>query len=283
LNLDNHDPIKTYPWLKLINPGIRSRLGQIRHTLFDFDGTISVMREGWEGVMGPLMIEMICGNTPSTPAIQQEVMDYIDRSTGILTTEQMNWLVETVQKHGLPGEPRSAAEYKALYLNRLMVSVRQRVMKVAKGEIKPSDQMIQGSLGFVRSLARKGITLYLASGTDHPYVVHEAEVLGLVKYFNGGVYGALDTDVSHNKAQVIQHILDTHHLQGNELMIVGDGPVEIREAVTRGAIALGIATDEINRSGWNRRKIKRLIDSGADILIPDFSHYRLLTNILFRT
>ena len=77
MNLDKHDPIKTYSWLKLINLGIRSRLGQIRHALFDFDGTLSVMREGWEGVMGPLMIEMICGNTPSTPAIRQEVLDYI--------------------------------------------------------------------------------------------------------------------------------------------------------------------------------------------------------------
>ena len=280
MNLDIHVPIKTYSWLKVINPGIGSRLGQIRHALFDFDGTISVLREGWEDVMRPLMIEMICGITPPTPAIQQEVLEYIDRSTGILTIEQMRWLTEAVQRHKLSGEPRSAAEYKALYLDRLMVSVRQRLMKVAKGEINPMVQIMQGSLGFVRSLVRKGITLYLASGTDHPDVVNEAEVLGLTKYFSGGVYGALDTDDTHNKAQVIQHILDTYHLQGNELMIVGDGPVEIREAVTRGAIALGVATDEINRSGWNPRKLQRLIESGADMLIPDFTHYRILMNIL---
>jgi phosphoglycolate phosphatase-like HAD superfamily hydrolase len=282
LNQDIHAPLKPYSWLKVINPGIGSRLGQIRHILFDFDGTISVLRQGWEGVMGPLMIEMICGITPPTPAIQQEVLEYIDRSTGILTIEQMRWLAEAVQRHRLSGEPRSAAEYKALYLDRLMRRVRQRVLKVAKGEINPIDQMMQGSLGFVRSLVRKGMTLYLASGTDHPDVVNEAEVLGLKKYFGGGIYGALDTVDTHNKAQVIQHILDSNHLQGNELMIVGDGPVEIREAVTIGAIALGVATDEINRSGWNPKKIQRLIESGADILIPDFTHYRILLNILIR-
>ena len=61
-------------------------------------------------------------------------------------------------------------------------------------------------------------------------------------------------------------------LDGNELLIVGDGPVEIIEGRQRGAICLGVASDEIVRHGWNGHKVDRLIRAGVDILVPDFVH-----------
>ena len=45
-------------WLEVVNPA--ACLGQVRHALFDFDGTISVIRRGWETIMIPMMLEMIC-------------------------------------------------------------------------------------------------------------------------------------------------------------------------------------------------------------------------------
>ena len=36
----------------------------VRAVLFDFDGTISTLRCGWEEVMQPLMVEMISGGKP---------------------------------------------------------------------------------------------------------------------------------------------------------------------------------------------------------------------------
>ena len=47
--------------------------------------------------------------------------------------------------------------------------------------------------------------------------------------------------------RIVQRILDEHHLFGDELLVVGDGPVEIREARGRGAIALGVASNEVAR------------------------------------
>ncbi len=38
-------------WLEVVNPTVR--VGHVRHALFDFDGTISVIRRGWEQVMIP--------------------------------------------------------------------------------------------------------------------------------------------------------------------------------------------------------------------------------------
>jgi phosphoglycolate phosphatase-like HAD superfamily hydrolase len=268
-------------WLRVLDPDVRTRLGRVRHVLLDFDGTLSVLRQGWEEVMIPLMVESICGLPPANPAIEQEVREYVDRSTGILTIRQMQWLSDAVQRHGLAGPARTAGEYKALYLERLMINVRRRIDCLNSGLTAPAEQMIAGSQEFLAGLARHGARLYLASGTDHGDVVREAEALGLLPYFAGGVYGALDDNEDHAKERVIQRILDENGLAGDELLIAGDGPVEIREGAQRQALTLGVATDEVARMGWNLRKVERLTSAGAALLVPDFTHASELLALLF--
>jgi phosphoglycolate phosphatase-like HAD superfamily hydrolase len=273
--------ILTEDWLRVVHPGVLNRLGHIRHVLFDFDGTLSVLRQGWEEVMIPLMVERICGTTPARAEIEAEVRAYVDRSSGILTIRQMQWLAEAVQSHGLAGEALTAGEYKALYLQRLMVRVRERVARLARGESAPRENMILGAEAFVSGLARRGVRLYLASGTDHADVVREASALGLLSYFNGCVYGALDGNEDHAKERVIERILDENGLSGDELLVIGDGPVEIREGASRMALTLGLATDEVARSGWNPRKVERLVQAGADLLAPDFCEAEKMIEVLF--
>ena len=261
-------------------PAVAARLGHIRHALFDFDGTLSVLREGWEGVMVPLMVEMICDGGQATPEIEQEVREYVDRSTGILTIEQMEWLVEAVRRHGLASHPLDAYEYKAIYLDRLMGSVRERLARLQSGQVLPSEMMVAGAGEFVARLAGQGVTLYLASGSDHAGVVDEAEALGIARFFSGGIYGALDHSVANAKSRIIAHIIEDHGLHGDELLVAGDGPVEIRHGVACGAITLGVASDEIRRAGWNTRKIERLSTAGAGLLIADFQEHRALVSLL---
>jgi phosphoglycolate phosphatase-like HAD superfamily hydrolase len=267
-------------WLKLITPGIESRLGKTRHALFDFDGTVSVMREGWEGVMLPVMLESICGTQPAPMEIEAEVKEYIDHSTGILTIQQMEWLAQAVRRYGWVTDPLTATQYKAIYLDRLMVRVRDRITAVKQGSVAPEEMMLAGATDFVKGLWARGTILYLASGTDHQDMLNEATVLGMARYFTGGIYGALDQSEANGKERVIQRILDDHHLAGEELLVVGDGPVEIREARARAALSLGVASDEIARSGWNQHKVTRLVKAGADLIIPDFSHSEELLGLL---
>jgi phosphoglycolate phosphatase-like HAD superfamily hydrolase len=268
-------------YIRVLSPGVTERLGRIRHALFDFDGTISTLRQGWEETMIPVMRDAICGSHPITPEIEQEVREYVDRSTGILTIEQMRWLAEAVRRHGLVGEPLPATKYKQIYLKQLLVTVDRRVEDVEDGRVAPCDAMVAGAEQFVCGLQEHGVTLYLASGTDHAFVEREARVLGMHRHFRGGVYGALDATEANNKERIIQRILDEHGLSGDELLVVGDGPVEIREAVARGAIALGVATDEVARRGWNPHKVRRLTDASADLLIPDFTRSDVLLEMLF--
>jgi phosphoglycolate phosphatase-like HAD superfamily hydrolase len=269
------------PFLKILHPEVQARLGKIRHVLFDFDGTLSVLREGWETVMVPVMIEAICGQTPATAEIELEVQEYVEQSTGILTILQMEWLVDAVRRHGLAGPPQSAGAYKAHYLERLMVGVRERILQVETGACQADDRMLSGARDFLAGLQKRGALLYLISGTDHADVQREAGVLGLAEYFAGRIYGALDEREAHSKDRIVQRILDEYHLFGDELLVVGDGPVEIRAARGRRAIALGVASNEVARSGWNGRKVARLSKAGADLLIPDFSQTEKLFSLLF--
>ena len=258
--------------------------GRFRHALFDFDGTISLLREGWEKIMGPVMIEMICGDTEPTPDVAKAVYDYIDESTGIQTLIQMIHLVEMVKQFGrVPSDAiLDAHGYKRIYNDRLMVPVGERIAKLGSGELTVDRVTLRGALDFVRRLAaRDGVTLYIFSGTDCEDVRHEAAKVGAAPYFSGGIWGALRTLDEYSKEKVLKEIIAKHDLHGAQVLVIGDGPVEIRNAKANECVAVGVASDEVAGHGWNEKKRERLLRAGADILIPDFHEAEALMNYLF--
>lgn len=264
-------------WFTILHPNVRAALGSVRHVLFDFDGTLSVLRQGWEPVMQSVMLGAICpAAAPPPDELVAEVHEYIDRSTGKLTILQMQWLAAKVQEYGGEKQALSAAEYKQKYLQELMRSVSIRLEALESGAVDAETYLMRGAREFVAALAEKGVSLYIASGSDHVDVVHEAQALGIAAYFEERIYGALDESETNGKERVIQRILDEHQLSGKELLVIGDGPVEIIEGSQRGALSLGVASDEVLRSGWNQDKIARLTRAGADFLVADFEHFTQL-------
>lgn len=268
-------------WLRVCRPDLAGRLGCVRHALFDFDGTLSLLREGWEQIMAPMMVASICGERPPTREIIAEVQEYIERSTGLLTILQMQWLEQAVKRHGLVAQPRSAAEYKAIYVEQILARVQERRERLARGAARLEDYLVPGGQEFLAALKGRGVSLYLASGTDHRDVLNEAALLELDVFFDGQIYGALDDIEAHDKGRVIRRILSANALRGEELLVVGDGPVEIAEGAACGALTLGVASDEIRRCGWNEKKVARLAGAGADLLIPDYAHGQELLAYLF--
>lgn len=266
----------------MINPQVR--LGGVQHALFDFDGTLSVIRRGWERVMIPLMVEAIAGNHPAPPGLEAEVADYVDRSTGILTIKQMEWLVTQVRRYGLADEILSARAYKRIYNERLLAPVRERMARLDGSDDARETLRIAGARDFLHELRARSVALYLASGSDHEYVIEEAAALGVAEFFGDEVYGARDTGPNGappmTKGDVIARILADHDLHGEELLVVGDGPVEIRQGKAQGAVALGIAADEAARQGLDPRKRERLLRAGADLIVTDFTHYGELATLL---
>jgi phosphoglycolate phosphatase-like HAD superfamily hydrolase len=123
------------------------------------------------------------------------------------------------------------------------------------------------------------VKLYLASGTDEKYVIQEAELLGIDGFFDS-IYGAQDDYKNFSKKKVINHIIVTQNLEGNEFITFGDGYVEIEETKSVGGIAIGIASNEAIKKGFDQWKMKRLVEAGADIIMPDFLEYKTLLNFL---
>ena len=183
-------------------------------------------------------------------------MEFIDRTTGIQTILQMEALVEMVDAVNIVPKEKILDKfgYKKIYNDALMEVVSKRLEKLESGQLNVDDFTMRGSIDFLKALKERGIKLYLASGTDKQDVINEAEILGYADLFDGGIYGSENDIKKYSKKMIINRIISENKLQGNELAVFGDGPVEIRECIKVGGIAIGVASDEIRRSGLQRGK-----------------------------
>ena len=252
----------------------------VHAVLFDFDGTISTLRCGWEAVMKPLMLEMIWGGEGWSEELEREVDDYINESTGIQTIHQMKWLAEAVARYGRnPSAPTDPWQYKAEYNRRLMKNVDQRLCALESGEAAREQFLIAGSEAFLKALCGRGVKLYVASGTDHPDVLREANALGLTEYFTQ-IAGAPIGSESCSKEKVIAQLMEQESLRGLEFAVIGDGKVEICLGHEAEARTLGLASDEEALRGLNPVKRERLIAAGADAICGDFTELPELLEFL---
>ncbi len=255
--------------------------GRFSHVLFDFDGTLSLIREGWPEVMVPMMVEALLETgTDETPDVLRRLAyDFVMQLNGKQTIYQMIRLAEEVSRRG--GRPEEPLVYKQRYHERLMERIRVRRERLRSGQIAPETMLVPHSFTMLNRLRDRGLTLYLASGTDEDYVREEAGLLGISEFFGPHVYGAPDDYQSYSKAKVIEHILSTHRVEGSTLLGFGDGYVEIQNVKAVGGTAVAVASDESGRSGqpdtWKR---DRLIGVGADIVIPDYRDTDALLNYL---
>lgn len=251
----------------------------IQHCIFDHDGTLSTLREGWETIMEPMMVQAVLGPRyeAADPAllhrVSKEVHALIDRTTGVQTLVQMKSLIDLVRQSSFIPENQILDEhgYKQIYNEQLLLLVRKRVSKLQSGELSPLDFQIKNAARLLEELHSRGIKLYLASGTDQADVLFEAELMGYAHLFEGRIFGAVGKIDVEAKKIVLDNIIRDHDLGGTHFATFGDGPVEIRETQKRGGFSIGVASDEVRRFGLNLAKRARLIRAGANLVIPDYS------------
>ncbi len=282
--LTRADFVKRYAFagLESINPDAftgANATKALKAAIFDFDGTLSLIRQGWQEVMIPYFTEEMTQHTDlSHDDAYNRVRDFVDFLTGKQTIYQCIRLKEEIEQLG--GTPSNPALYKQEYNERLLVRIKERLNGLASKQLNPLDYLVPGSLQLLESLKQDGLSLYLASGTDDEYVQNEARLLGVTVFFDG-VYGANET---FSKAAVIQQMLVTHNISGDGLLGFGDGFVEIENVKSTGGLAIGIASDEVSmlkdvangisitssRYQPDEWKRNRLISAGADGIIPDY-------------
>jgi phosphoglycolate phosphatase len=244
---------------------------EVSHVLFDFDGTLSLIRQGWPEVMVPMFAEFL---PPAPGETEQErrqlCLDDIMRLNGKQTIYQMIQLAERIKERG--GAPREPLWYKHEYLRRLDERIRTRLEALRSGAMPANEALVYGARPLLELLQVRGLPMYLASGTDEIFVKHEAELLDLTRFFGKHIYGALDDYKQFSKKMVIERILRDNRIEGQQLLSFGDGYVEIENTKEVRGLAVAVASDEAhNGSGqFDEWKYKRLLGVGADVVIPDF-------------
>src|SRR3954471_20144068 len=98
------------PDIEVVRPDLPR--GRFRGVLFDFDGTLSLIREGWPQVMIPMMVEVLreTGTGESDTELAAAVEEFVMRLNGRQTIYQMMQLADEVRQRG--GRPREPLEYK---------------------------------------------------------------------------------------------------------------------------------------------------------------------------
>ncbi len=259
----------TWPSVELPAP-LAPRPG-VGFALFDFDGTLSIIRQGWPDVMIPMFIEalpLLPGETEDD--LRRLVTDDIMRLNGKQTVYQMIQLADRVKERG--GTPDEPLAYKHEYLRRLAEHNAARIEGLKSGAIAPDDLLVHGARALLEHLMARGLRLYLASGTDEYAVKAEADLLDITRYFGGNIYGALDDYKNFSKKMIIDRILSENAIEGRHLISFGDGYVEIENTKQVGGLAVAVASDEANNGSgrvdpWKRT---RLLGVGADVVIPDY-------------
>ena len=144
--------------------------------VFDFDGTLSLIREGWPDVMIPMMMEKLekLDAKESTEALRKIVEDDVTRLTGKQTIYQMIRLAEEVAARG--GVPEDPLVYKHRYHELLMQRILSRRDALRDGRATPDEWLVPGVREALAAIRDLDVLMFLASGTDEQYVIEEAEL-----------------------------------------------------------------------------------------------------------
>ena len=110
--------------LERLHPGASAENARV--VLFDFDGTLSLIRAGWVDVMVPMMVEILAElkSGEREEDLYTLVEDYVARLTGEQTIYQMMELARQVELR--EGKPLDPLTYKKMYHDRLMERIEYR-------------------------------------------------------------------------------------------------------------------------------------------------------------
>jgi phosphoglycolate phosphatase-like HAD superfamily hydrolase len=265
--------------LERLRPGVSAR--DARVVLFDFDGTISLIRSGWVDVMVPMMVELLLDlkTGESEESLRELVEDFVGRLTGKQTMYQMVELANQIELRG--GKPLDPLLYKKMYLDLLHAKIAYRLEELRQAKASPDKYLVPGARRLLETLHARGLKMYLASGTDQQYMREEADLVDVSKYFDGRVYGALDDYKSFSKKILIQRLIAAAECEGPAFLGFGDGYVEIENVKEVGGVAVGVATAEPECRQVDEWKRKRLAGVGADFIVPNFLGHDELIAALF--
>jgi phosphoglycolate phosphatase len=251
-----------------------------RHVVFDFDGTLSLVRGGWAEVM----LGMFLALSPSKPYLppaewRAALVDDIRRLNGHPTILQMQAFIDRVRLSG--GDAGCPKALLADFAARLDRVIAERTARIAAGTLAADALAVPGALRMLTLLAARGLVLHLVSGTELVAVRREAELLGFARFFGERIHGP-NGDDGFSKGAVIDRIVAAAG-DGSAVVSFGDGPVEMRETRRVGGLAVAVASDETGtRRGLpDEAKHAFLLSAGAHAVVPDYLQAEAIVATVF--
>jgi phosphoglycolate phosphatase len=256
---------------EIVNPNVHR--GGFRAVVFDFDGTISLLREGWARIMAELGRDhLVDAKLVREP--EADLLVYLEREMLMLSGKpsifQMRRLSEEVAARGgvAPDPDAMLAEF----LKRLVANIQSRIDDLNSGTVPPSAWTVPGTHAILDELQKREVLLVLASGTDRAFVEHDLQFLDLARYFGDRVYAPANNTPNFSKRDVIA---------GQQLLGFGDGYSETVEMKRAGGAAIGVASVEPPLVGVNAMKREMLIGLGADVIVADYREHGALLEWLW--
>jgi phosphoglycolate phosphatase-like HAD superfamily hydrolase len=247
-------------------------LPNIKHAVFDFDGTLSWLRHGWPGMMLDVFTTHLPpAEPPAQEAVRAELLRLVMALNGKPTIFQTRAFGQYAAARGLSvPEPEPLRQ---AFQDLLDGHIAERSERVRMKSASPDAYVVAGARQLLEYLRTKGVRLSVLSSTVEHRVREEAELLGLAHYFEGRIYGSPADPSGFSKRAVFERILEADGIGGEGLLAFGDGPVEIADARHLGGIAVAVCTDEhVNGSGeYDELKKEQLLAAGAHAAIPDFT------------
>jgi phosphoglycolate phosphatase len=254
------------PSVELLNS--RMLRGPFKVAVFDFDGTLSLIREGWSGIMANLGMDVLREqNLPLVQGVFERLELGMLMLSGKPSLVQMQKLaVDVAERGGQAPDPDMLLQE---FLRRLYAVTDGRKARLHSGEDAPEVWAVPGSHDLLEYLKGQGVRLILASGTDRSFVHSEAELLGVKRYFGSEIYAPDDNSANFSKRDVFEKLL-AEGIRGDEIISFGDGYAETVEAKRVSAAVIGLATHEAGNSGINAVKRGMLLELGADAVLSDY-------------
>ncbi|WP_254507007.1 HAD family hydrolase [Anatilimnocola floriformis] len=240
-----------------------------RAVVFDFDGTLSLLRRNWQGIMVPMMVDHLSRLDTGEPqnSLKKLVEQFVIELTGQPTMVQMQRLAAEIRQRG--HMPQAADVYFQQYQDSLMLQTNARIRAVTRGHASPDMMAVAGTRRMLDELQLRKIHLVLASGTELKDVKNELQVLDFHTYFEPRVHCPVDQDPKFSKLAVMQQLVKQGY-SARSIIAIGDGPTEILAIKQLGGLAIGLASNEVTGTGVDPLKREHLIRAGADIIIGDY-------------
>jgi len=237
-----------------------------RIAAIDFDGTMSLIRIGWQHVMHGVMRAALAPYHPRLEQLDDEITGYIARSTGQPSIIQMAWVDEHVLLYG--GVSHGAQHYLDQFSQAMSAQIDARVASI-DDDASADACMVPGARAFLGKLRMHGIPMALVSGTERHHLIRESQALRIHDFFDAGIYGPGMHAPAFTKLDALQQLVHLYDVGAGELLSVGDGPVEIMAGKELHGFSLAIASHEVS-GGLDDAKRRHLLHAGADAVVANF-------------